>query len=164
MSFHCWLRMADNPLPLLMAGGDGSFVAANKDLAALTSQGEKGKRVPYHCYDAVLCTKVAKYTCENWGKINCRQVLGSTWLYYVFLRATVRNFKYTYMYLSKLKLATIQMPSLIYLMPTSCKPLFTNEFDYQVFEYIKQFCAEGGIVNCNIVIAAAKGLISHKNP
>ena len=108
--------MADNPLPLLMVGGDGSFVAANKDLAALTSQGEKGKRVLYHCYDAILCTKVAKYICENGNKSTIDKFLlqlGSI----MYSETTVRNFKYTYMYLSKLKLATIQMPSLIYLMP-----------------------------------------------
>ena len=33
-----------------------------------------------------------------------------------------------------------------------------------MFEYIKQLRPAGGIVNCNIVIAAAKGFISHKRP
>ena len=42
------------------------------------------------------------------------------------------------------------------------RPLLIGEFDDQVYEYIKHLHAAGGIVNSNIVVAAARGFISHK--
>ena len=76
----------------------------------------------------------------------------------------MRNFKRTKSYLLKLRAG--DDPDAITELPhaTLGRPLLIGEFDDQVFEYIKQLRAAGGIVNCNIVIAAAKGFISHKRP
>ena len=69
MSIQHWLRTTDNPLLLLKAGGDGSVVAANKEVAAVAAaQGEKRKRGPYHRYGYELRTKIAKYACKNGNK------------------------------------------------------------------------------------------------
>uniref|UniRef100_A0A1X7UVX2 HTH CENPB-type domain-containing protein n=1 Tax=Amphimedon queenslandica TaxID=400682 RepID=A0A1X7UVX2_AMPQE len=38
------------------------------------------------------------------------------------------------------------------------------EYDQDVSRYIKSLREAGGIVNRSIVIAAAKGIVSHKNP
>ena len=74
----------------------------------------------------------------------------------------MRNFKHTY--LSKLK--NLGDADAITSFPHASlgRPLFIGNFDDQVAAYVRQLCEAGGIVNCNIVIAAAKGIISHKNP
>ena len=70
------------------------------------------------------------------------------------------------MYLSKLK--TLSDADAITSLPhaTLGRPLLVGEFDDQVaaYMYVRQLREAGGVVNCNIVIAAAKGIISHKNP
>ena len=70
------------------------------------------------------------------------------------------------MYLSKLK--TLSDADAITSLPhaTLGRPLLVGEFDDQVaaYMYIRQLREAGGVVNCNIVIAAAKRIISHKNP
>ena len=161
MSIQRWFQTTDNPLPLPKAGGDGGVVAANKEVAAVAAaQGEKRKRGPYHRYGNELRAKIAKYACENGNKSAVEMF--STQLGYSISEATVRNFKCTYL----LKLRAGDDPDAITELPhaTLGRPLLIGEFDDQVFEYIKQLRAAGGIVNCNIVIAAAKGFISHKRP
>ena len=44
------------------------------------------------------------------------------------------------------------------------KPLMLHDYDQDVSRYIKGLGETGGIVNCSIVIAAAKVIFSHKNP
>jgi hypothetical protein len=74
----------------------------------------------------------------------------------------VRNFKRSY--LEKLKV--VHDADDIASLPHASlgRPLLIGEFVPQVASYIFQLHEAGGIVNCNIVIAAAKGIISHKNP
>ena len=60
MTILCWVQ-TDSALPLAKAGGDDSFIAAYKEVAELTAQGEERKRSPYHRYDTELCTKIAKH-------------------------------------------------------------------------------------------------------
>ena len=39
-----------------------------------------------------------------------------------------------------------------------------RDYDQDVSNYIKSLRKEGGVVNRSIVVAAAKGILSHKNP
>lgn len=161
MSLRSWLQLAGNShLPLPRATGDRSFVAANKEVAAITAQSGKRKRGPYRQYDAQVRVKIAKYACENGNKSTVYKY--SAELGHSISESTVRNFKRTY--LSKLKAGGD--PDAITELPNAAlgRPLLLGEFDGQVFEYIKQLRAAGGIVNHNIIIAAAKGIISHKRP
>ena len=159
MSIRRWLRSADNPLPLPRAGEDSSVTAANKQVAALV-QGKKRVRGQYHHYDAELRAKIAKYACENGNKSTVDKF--SAQLGYSLSEATVRNFKRTYL----ARLRAEGDADAITTLPHHAlgRPLLIGEFDAQVYEYIKQLRAAGGIVNCNIVVAAAKGIVSHKRP
>ena len=160
MSIRRWLQTTENHLPLPKAGGDSSTVAANKEVASVLKGNVQGKRKrsQYHHYDADLRAKIAKYACENGNKSTVDKF--SIELGYDLSEATVRNFKRTY--LSKLKV--VGDADAITSLPHAAlgRPLLIGEFDDQVYEYIKNLRAAGGIVNCNIVIAAAKGIISHK--
>ena len=51
-------------------------------------------------------------------------------------------------------------------MPSAAvgRPLLIGKFDEKVAEYIRYLRLSGGIVNSNILIAAAKGIIAHKKP
>ena len=44
------------------------------------------------------------------------------------------------------------------------RPLMLRDYDQDVSNYIKSLREAGGIVNRSIVVAAAKGILSHKNP
>ena len=57
-------------------------------------------------------------------------------------------------------------PDLVTSLPNAVlgRPLLIGKFDDEVAEYIRNLHLSGGIVNSNIVIAAAKGIIAHKNP
>ena len=74
---------------------------------------------------------------------------------------TVRNFKCKY--LEQLK--TTRDPDAITSLPHAMlgRPLLIGKFDDKVAEYIGCVRLFGGIVNSSIVIAAAKGIIAHKN-
>ena len=90
------------------------------------------------------------------------QLRSSKELGYKLSEGTVRNFKHTY--LSKFKNlgdvdATTSLPH-----ASLDRSLFIRDFDNQVAAYISQLCEAEGIVNCNIIIAATKGIISYKNP
>ena len=104
--------------------------------------------------------KIAKYACDNGNKSTVERF--SSQLGFSVSEATVRNLKCVY--LSKLKAGSD--PDTITSFPDRAlgRPLLIGEFDQQVFEYIKQLRAAGGIVNRNIVLAAARGIISHKKP
>ena len=159
MSICRWLQATENHPLLPKPAGDSGVLAANKSVAAITAKKDR-KRGQYHHYDGELRAKIAKYACENGNKSAVTKFSDS--LGYSLSEATVRNFKRTY--LSKLKVtrdadAITSLPH-----ATLGRPLLIGEFDDQVYEYIKHLRAAGGIVNCNIVVAAAKGFISHKKP
>ena len=44
------------------------------------------------------------------------------------------------------------------------RPLLVRKLDDNGYEYIKHLRHCGGVVNCTIVITAAQGIITHKNP
>ena len=157
-SIRRWLRPLEDPPTLPRAEGDAFIAAANKEVVRV--QVRKRKRGQYHHYDPELRVKIAKYACENGNKSTVE--LFSAQLGFTVSEATVRNFKR--LYLSKLKAGSD--PDSITSFPDRAlgRPLLIGEFDQSVFEYIKQLRAAGGIVNRNIVIAAARGIISHKKP
>ena len=39
-----------------------------------------------------------------------------------------------------------------------------HDYNQDISNYIKSLREAGGIVNCSIVVAAAKAILSHKNP
>ena len=74
----------------------------------------------------------------------------------------MRNFKRRYLELLK----SVGDPDAVTSLPNATlgRPLLIRKFDDEVAEYIKNLHLAGGIVNSNILIAAAKGIIAHKNP
>ena len=74
----------------------------------------------------------------------------------------MRNFKRTY--LERLK--STPDPDVITSLPSSSlgRPLLLGRYDDDVYDYIKCLRRSGGVVNSTIVISAAKGIITHKNP
>ena len=85
----------------------------------------------------------------------------STQLGHTVAVGTVRNFKCKY--LEQLK--TTRDPDAITSLPHAMlgRPLLIGKFDDKVAEYNGCLRLFGGNVNSNIVIAAAKGIIAHKN-
>ena len=160
MSLHRWLKPFDAPAisTLPQAEGSTSTAAANREV--IRALNKKRKRGQYHRYDPELRVKIAKYSCEHGNKSTVE--LFSNKLGFKVSEGTVRNFKRVY--LTKVK--TGSDPDSITSFPNRSlgRPFLIGEFDDQVFEYIKQLRAAGGIVNRNIVIAAATGIISHKKP
>ena len=160
MSIRRWLQPVpvEAPATLPRVEGNASTAAANNEVVRVLNK--KRKRGQYHRYDPELRVKIAKYACENGNKSTVERF--SSQLGFSVSEATVRNFKRVY--LSKLKAGSD--PDSITSFPDRAlgRPLLIGEFDQQVFEYIKQLRAAGGIVNRNIVLAAARGIISHKKP
>ena len=74
----------------------------------------------------------------------------------------MKNFKRTYP--SKLKSLGDVFANTSLSRASLGRSLLIGDFDDQVAAYIRQLCKTGGVVNCNIVIAAAKGIISHEIP
>lgn len=160
MSLRAFLKKKEDSLAKLLpeAGESSSISDANERVVEVIKQSRK--RGAYYHYDSTLRLKIAKYASENGNKsavIKFSADLGRR-----VSEATVRNFKRVY--LSKVK--TGENPDDIKELPkaTPGRPLLLGEFDDKVFQYIKQLRAAGGIVNCNILIAAAKGIISHEKP
>lgn len=154
---RCLKPVEDAPTTLPRAEGDSSTAAANRKVERVLN---KRKRGQYHRYDPDVRVKIAKYACENGNKSAVDRF--SSELGFNVSEATVRNFKRVY--LSKLKAGND--PDSITSFPDRAlgRPLLIGEFDHEVFEYIKQLRAAGGVVNRNIVLAAARGIISHKKP
>ena len=124
--------------------------------------GKKRKRArgDYHHYTAEARVKITKYACESGNKAAVEKF--SVELGHRVSEGTVRNFKRKY--LEQLK--CVGDPDLVTSLPSaSCgRPLLIGKFDDEVAEYIRNLRLSGGIVNSNILIAAAKGIIAHKNP
>ena len=89
---------------------------------------------------------------REWKQSSCREVLLGTRGHRVS-EGIVRNFKCKY--LEQLK--CVGDPDLITSLPSaSCgRPLLIGKFDDKVAKYIRNLRLSGGIVNTNILIAAA---------
>ena len=150
-----------NSLPFLpdTLDGDESTSSANGEVVRAMAK-SKRKRGEYHHYDGPTRLKIAKYASENGNKAAVKKF--STHLGYEISEATVRNFKRKYLS----QLMTTDADAITSLPHgSSGRPLLIGkDLDDQVAVYIRKLREAGGIVNCNIVIAAAKGIISHKNP
>ena len=124
--------------------------------------GKNRKRVrgDYHHYTAEIRAKIAKYAYESGNRPAVNKF--SVELGHPVSGGTVRNFKRKY--LEQLKFVTD--PDLVTSLPSAAvdRPLLIGKFDDEVVEYIRNLRLSGGIVNRNILIAAAKGIIAHKNP
>ena len=168
MSLHRWLASSNartgvqsSYLPHAERGS--STEVANKEVQCeLEIGGKKRKRArgDYHHYTAEARAKVAKYACESGNKAAVKKF--SVELGYPVSEGTVRNFKRKY----REQLKCVGDPDLVTSLPSasSGRPLLIGKFDDEVAEYIRNLRLSGGIVNSNILIAAAKGIIAHKNP
>ena len=76
--------------------------------------------------------------------------------------STVRNMKKTYLS----KLSEERNPDKITSLPHAARgrPLMLGSYDRDVASYMQSLRIAGGIVNHSIVVAAAKGIVYHKNP
>ena len=165
MSLHHWLvglsGVQSSYLPHAEKGS--STEVANKAVACeLEICGKKRKRVrgDYHHHTAETRAKIAKYACERGNKVAVKKY--SVELGHLVSEGTVRNFKRKY--LEQLK--SVIDPDLITSLSSAAvsRPLLIGKFDDEVAEYIRNLRLSGEIVNSNILIAAAKGIIPHKNP
>ena len=121
---------------------------------------DKKKRVrgEYDHYTAETRAKIAKYACESGNKVVIKK--HSMELGHAVSEGTVRNFKRKY--LEQLK--SVGDPDRINSLPSAAvgRPLLIRKFDDEVAEYIRNLRLSGGIVNSNILIATAKGIIADK--
>ena len=112
------------------------------------------------CYDDETRAKIAKYSCENGNKAAAPRF--SNELGHTVTESTVRNMKKAYL----VRLKEENDPDNITSLPHGARgrPLMLRGHDSDVASYVKSLRIVGGIVNRSIVIAAAKGILSHKNP
>lgn len=162
MSLYSWLKpvAADSTTHSFLPKGGEATSSANKEVSKVLQSSERRKRGKYFHYDDDVKAKIAKYACEN-GNKRAAEKFAQT-LGHPVIESTVRNFKRAY--LEKLRIC--KDPDAVTELPhgNRGRPLLIGDFDDEVIEYIQQLRCAGGIVNRNIVIAAAKGIISHKNP
>ena len=103
--------------------------------------------------------KILKYSCENSNKAVATKF--SAELGHVVTESTVCNMKNAYL----LVLQKEKDPDKITSLPHASRGRHLLLREYKdVASYIKSVRAAGGIVNHSIVIAAAKGIVSYKNP
>ena len=104
--------------------------------------------------------KVAKYACNYGNKLAVKKF--SKELGHDLSEGTVRNFKRKY--LDKVK--SVGDPDSVTSLPSapSGRPLLLGKYDDEVAEYVCKLRSSGGILNSSILIAAAKGIIAHRNP
>ena len=120
----------------------------------------KRKRGDYHHYSPEVRAKVAKYACNYGNKSAVKKF--SKELGHDLSEGTVRNFKRKY--LDKVK--SVGDPDSVTSLPSapSGRPLLLGKYDDEVAEYVHMLRLSGGILNSSILIAAAKGIIAHRNP
>lgn len=101
----------------------------------------------------------AKYSCDNGNEAVASKF--SAELGHIVTESTVRNMK---AYLSLLKKE--KDPDKIKTLPHAARgrPLLLQDYDKDVASYIKSLREAVGICNRSIVIPAAKGIVSYKNP
>ena len=164
MSLHRWLRKRDGQSSSYLPDADsGSVVeAAKKSVPEELDKPDnkrKRKRGDYHHYSREVRAKVAKYACHYGNKSAVKKF--SKELGHDLSEATVRNFKRKY--LDKVKNVD---PESITSLPSapSGRPLLLGKYDDEVAEYVRKLQLSGGILNSSILIAAANGIIAHKNP
>lgn len=158
MSFSLisWLSSSRPPLP---KETDGPTAAANREVVKVVNAATR-KRGSYHHYDDETRAKIAKYSCECGNKAAVDKFTKE--LGFVVTESSVRNMKKAYL----AKLRKEKDPDRITSLPHGARgrPLMLLEYDQDVSRYIKSLREAGGIVNRSIIIAAAKGIVSHKNP
>ena len=139
---------------------DGATASANKEVRKAQEQTQRRKRGSYHHYDDETRAKIAKYSCDNGNKAAASKF--SSELGHVVTESTVRNMKKAYLSLLKKE----KDPDKIKSLPHAARgrPLLLRGYYKDVASYIKSLREAGGIVNRSIVIAAAKGIVSYKNP
>lgn len=168
MSLHRWLSRSSSSnqggRPYLPPAEINSPTeAANKAVACEMESSGKRKRTrkgEYHHYTPETRAKIAKFACESGNKAAVKKY--SMELGHSVAEGTVRNFKRKYLQ----QLKSVGDPDLVTCLPNAAlgRPLLIGKFDDEVAEYIRSLRLAGGIVNSNIVIAAAKGIIAHRNP
>ena len=136
-----------------------STEAANKEVQRELEIGSKKRKQAhgdYQHYTAEASAKIAKYACESGNKAAVKKL--SMELIHCASEGMVRNFKCKY--LEQLK--HVGDPDLVTSLPSALasRPLLIGE----VAEYISSLRLFGGILNSSILIAAAKGIIAHRNP
>ena len=160
MSLYRWLNDRENSdSPLLPVAGDATTSATNKEVEQemASTLPKRGKRGSYVHYDEETRAKIARYAVEHGNKAAISKF--SVELGKPLAESTVRNMKKSWY----LKLREEPDPDKITCLPRANRgrPLMLGSYDQEVAKYIKSLRIAGGIVNRSIVIAAARGIVSH---
>ena len=163
MSLYRWLNYRERShSPFVPVASDATTSAANKQVEqemASTCTTKRGKRGSYTHYSEETRAKIARYAAEHGNKAAISKF--SVELGKPLAESTVRNMKKAYY-----KLCEEPNPNKITSLPRADRgrPLMLKGYDQEVALYIKSLHIAGGIVNRSIVIAAARGIVSHRNP
>ena len=117
------------------------------------------KRVAYYRYGDELCAKIANYANMNGNK--AAVVKFSSELGHDLSESTVRNTKKAYLSKLKEELDPDNITSLHHV--AKGRPLMRGSYDKDIESYVQSLRIAGGIVNCFVAAAAAKGIVAHKN-
>lgn len=134
---------------------DSTMEAADNSVDQLNNQKSKGKRGSYTLVDGVTQAKVAKYASMH-GNQSAVRHFASDGL--PLSESTVRSWKEKYKKMS-LDGPVDELPHKL-----SGRPLVLGDLDDLVQQYIQNLREVGGVVTRHITLAAALGIVKHKNP
>ncbi|CAG2251561.1 unnamed protein product [Mytilus edulis] len=149
--------------PLLPKTDNPAFQSANTEVenilvdnSPVGKGGTKRKRGNYNNYSPEVRAKMAKYAIENGVQNTARKFttdLGSP-----VNESTIRSIKSSYMRrgLHKQFENAAELPK-----KDRGRPLLLGKYDAELLDYIKSIREFGGIVNNQIVISSAKGILKY---
>ncbi len=162
MSLYSYFKKTTNQ-PLLPRPRSQIQEAANKSVARVlsaTTGAKKKRKCTYQTYSDEIRARIGRYAAENGNKKAVTKFSGE--LGSAIPESSVRNMKNAYLK----QLDKVKSPEQIKKLPHSSRgrPLKLGEYDDIVKEYVHHLRLAGGIINRSIVIAAARGILSHLAP
>ena len=154
----------DDPINSILPStfvSDSSINSANEAVKEVIKSGTKRKRGAYVNYDDETRAKIAKYACVNGNASAARHFTKTLSLEKPMNESTVRSLKSAY----KRELSKTPEKSIDTLPKyEKCgRPKLLGKYDEDVINYIKSLRESGSVVNRQILIAGARGIVVSKN-
>lgn len=150
-----------DPESVTMTQEVGGIHAVNNEVEMLimnNGQSDKRrKRGNYRTYSAEIRAKIAKYAIEKGNASAVRHF--STVLGRPVSESTVRYIKASYLEKRTLQGDITDLPHKL-----RGRPTLLCDYENEVQNYLQEVKANGGIINCNIVLAAAHDIIKARAP
>ena len=141
--------------------------SANSAVGELASDepAPKRRKTTIHTYDAKVRAQISKYTSQNDPQAAVNHFSKSCG--HKIPESTLRKFRDAYLAELKRQTSTVRHGGAITIssLPTKPKgmPLKLGDLDWPIQSYIRKLRAAGGIINADVVVASATGVVLSKN-